>query len=56
MLFSEVAGLPTPNPRHAVSMAKFAGDMIREMKVVTTDLEKCLGPGTGNLLIRVGVS
>eukprot|EP00934_Nitzschia_sp_Nitz4_P005687 Nitzschia sp. Nitz4//scaffold314_size20990//18196//20845//NITZ4_008633-RA/size20990-augustus-gene-0.26-mRNA-1//-1//CDS//3329547476//5677//frame0 len=50
-----VAGLPTPNKDHAVTMAKFARDCSRKMGAVTAKMEILLGPDTGDLDIRIGL-
>lgn len=42
--------------QHAVTMAKFAKDILIETAIVTLKLEKRLGPGTSTLRVRVGVS
>jgi hypothetical protein len=51
-----VAGLPKPRRNHAVVMAKFAQEVLRAMKVATSELDSYLGPGTADLEIRIGVS
>lgn len=48
-------GLPDPNPRHAVTMARFARDCLHRMNDLTTHLEVDLGPDTGELELRVGL-
>jgi hypothetical protein len=40
---------------HAVTMAKFARDILVETAIVTLRLEKRLGPGTSTLKVRIGV-
>ena len=50
-----VVGLPEPRKNHAVIMAKFAADIRDKMHVLTFDLEKTLGPGTGDLRLRIGI-
>lgn len=50
-----VTGLPEPRKDHAVIMARFARDIHNVMAKVTIDLEKTLGPGTGELSLRVGM-
>jgi hypothetical protein len=54
--FATVTGLPEPRNDHAVVMVKFAKEMIQEMKIVTSNLETRLGPGTSSLGTRIGVS
>jgi hypothetical protein len=51
-----VSGLPEPRRDHAIVMARYAKEIICEMAVIATELETQLGPGTGSLAIRVGVS
>ena len=41
-----VCGLPDPRPDHAVVMAKFACECVREMSRLTQSLEIELGPDT----------
>jgi len=50
-----VAGLPKPQKKHAVIMARFARDCVQMTKYVTADLEVTLGPGTSELAMRVGL-
>ena len=50
-----VAGLPDPRPDHALVMAQFAEDCIEHVHALVMGLEKSLGPGTGDLDIRVGL-
>jgi hypothetical protein len=38
-----VAGLPTPNKRHATVMTRFAADCIAKMSELTAELEDTLG-------------
>lgn len=49
-----VCGLPHPNKKHALVMARFARDVSRRMNEMARKLEKDLGPGTGNLCMRIG--
>lgn len=51
-----VAGVPEPDPAHAVKMARFAWDCLAKMKELTQDLERQLGPGTGDLTMRFGLN
>jgi hypothetical protein len=37
-------------------MAKFATEIVRVMKVATSELDSKLGTGTADLAIRIGVS
>lgn len=50
-----VAGLPLPRKDHAVVMIRFARDIIRVMPSIKKHIERTLGPGAGDLAIRVGV-
>jgi class 3 adenylate cyclase len=50
-----VAGLPDPQPDHAVIMTRFAEDCIVRMRQVTFRLTDTMGPDTANLTIRVGL-
>ena len=50
-----VCGLPEPHKRHALKMARFAAACIDDMKNYTLKLELCLGPGTADLALRVGL-
>ena len=49
------AGLPTPRSDHALTMAKYARDCLSAFGRVTEQLERSLGPDTGDLSIRVGL-
>lgn len=49
----EVAGPPDPSTDHAVVLARFAKDILRELAVVTHELETQLGPGTGSRTMLV---
>ena len=40
---------------HAVVMVKFAADCLDAMNSLTRELELTLGPGTGNLSLRLGL-
>ena len=48
-------GIPEYRRDHAIAMVRFAKDCINSMKGSVRVLEKTLGPGTGNLGIRVGL-
>ncbi|KAL3917415.1 MAG: hypothetical protein SGILL_004724 [Bacillariaceae sp.] len=50
-----VSGLPEPRAKHAIAMAKFAVKCVERMKQLTRELELTLGPGTGDLCLRVGL-
>ena len=50
-----VCGLPDPRRDHAMAMARFARDCSNRMNELTRKLELVLGPGTGDLAIRVGL-
>jgi hypothetical protein len=51
-----VSGLPDPIPNHSEIMARFAHEILRIVRLVTTDLGPILGPGTSTIQMRVGVS
>ena len=48
-------GIPKPRKDHASALVHFAYEIILAMKAVTQQLEVTLGPGTGDLDLRVGV-
>ena len=50
-----VVGLPDPRKDHAVTMARFAREIMRKMVSVTKLLELTLGPGTADLKLRIGM-
>ncbi|KAL7570689.1 hypothetical protein ACA910_017813 [Epithemia clementina (nom. ined.)] len=50
-----VCGLPDPRKDHAAVMARFARDCMYRMEELTRKLEILLGPGTGDLGLRVGL-
>ena len=50
-----VTGLPEPRKDHAVIMARFAREIMKKMDIVTKVLELTLGPGTGDLKLRIGM-
>jgi len=50
-----VTGLPEPQERHAVIMARFAGECMLKLHEIVTDLEITLGPDTGDLSMRFGL-
>jgi class 3 adenylate cyclase len=50
-----VAGVPDPQKDHAVAMARFARDCMSKMNGLTKQLEVTLGPGTGDLSMRIGL-
>lgn len=50
-----VCGLPDPRKDHAVIMARFAMDCVKEMKILVSELEVELGPDTADLGLRVGL-
>eukprot|EP00934_Nitzschia_sp_Nitz4_P006525 Nitzschia sp. Nitz4//scaffold296_size27349//17842//21644//NITZ4_008200-RA/size27349-snap-gene-0.41-mRNA-1//-1//CDS//3329546273//6515//frame0 len=51
-----VAGLPEPQPDHVVRMCKFAQQCLMKFNTLTQELEKQLGPETGDLKLRLGLS
>jgi hypothetical protein len=50
-----VTGLPEPREDHAVAMARFAQAILEDMITVASGLVTKLGPGTSNLILRIGV-
>jgi len=50
-----VTGLPNPNERHAIIMARFAEACVEKFGEVTKKLEHQLGPDTADLGLRVGL-
>lgn len=48
-------GVPEPNSKHAVIMAKFASDCIKRMSEIVKELSVRLGPETESLKLRVGL-
>jgi class 3 adenylate cyclase len=50
-----VAGLPEAMKDHAVVMAKFASDIMKQVHKSTRKLEVSLGPDTGDLSLRIGL-
>lgn len=49
------AGVPEPRANHAVIMARFATDIMNRVRVVAHELEKTLGPETGDIDLRIGL-
>lgn len=50
-----VAGLPDPQPEHALIMCKFAQKCLHKFNDLSKELELSLGPGTADLGLRVGL-
>jgi Adenylate and Guanylate cyclase catalytic domain len=50
-----VCGLPEPKDNHASIVARFAFECMEKMGETTKELELSLGPGTGDLCLRVGL-
>lgn len=50
-----VSGLPEPRKDHAITMARFARDLLVTMNQLTSKLEVTLGPDTGDLAMRIGL-
>lgn len=48
-------GCPDPRNDHAVVAVRFARECIIQMQAVVSRLEVSLGPGTGDLNLRVGI-
>lgn len=49
------SGVPDTRKDHAVAVARFARDCMYKMSIITKDLEVSLGPGTGDLNMRIGI-
>jgi class 3 adenylate cyclase len=54
--YMAVTGLPNSQPDHAVRMAKYAQECLIVFDNLTRELEKDLGPATGSLMLRIGIS
>eukprot|EP00977_Amphora_coffeiformis_P018149 scaffold6242_cov168-Amphora_coffeaeformis.AAC.1 len=50
------AGVPEPEPAHAIKIVRFAWECMIKMREVTRELETQLGPGTGELNMRFGIN
>ncbi|CAB9515699.1 Receptor-type guanylate cyclase gcy [Seminavis robusta] len=50
-----VAGLPNPQPNHAVIMARFSNECRKKLEVLVRKLELKLGPDTTDLSMRFGL-
>ena len=50
-----VCGLPEARADHAPAMCRFAADILSRFRVLSKELEVKLGPGTGELGLRVGL-
>ena len=50
-----VTGLPEPDRRHAIRMAQFASDCLIVFQNTCHELERTLGPDTGELQLRIGL-
>lgn len=48
-------GLPAPQKDHVINMARFARNIREKMNSLSRDLELTLGPGTGDLMLRIGL-
>ena len=53
--YMAVTGLPNPDEKHAVNMARFAYQCLTSMKKIIVELEGVLGPGTSDLALRTGL-
>ncbi len=54
--YQVVAGIPEPQADHAVRMTKFAQECLSKFNSLTSEMEKQLGPETGDLKMRIGLS
>lgn len=50
-----VCGVPEKRREHAVIMTRFARDCMLVLPRITLELERFLGPGTGDLRMRFGL-
>jgi class 3 adenylate cyclase len=50
-----VTGLPEPQEKHAMIMARFASECMQQMNKIVRELEVSLGPDTGDLTMRFGL-
>jgi hypothetical protein len=50
-----VAGIPEPQSDHAIRMTKVAQEFLAKFSSLTAEMEKQLGPETGDLKIRMGL-
>ncbi|CAB9503571.1 Receptor-type guanylate cyclase gcy [Seminavis robusta] len=50
-----VCGLPHPNPKHALVMARFADDCQKKMQELVVSLSRHLGADTETLKLRIGM-
>lgn len=53
--YNAATGLPKPQRNHAIIMARFAGDIREKANAIFRDAELTLGPGTGDLMLRIGL-
>ena len=53
--YRAAAGVPEARQDHAVVMARFAAECVRDMQGRAQQLETSLGPDTGDLQIRIGL-
>lgn len=51
-----VTGLPDPQKKHALLMARFAQECMEKMAELVKRLETSLGPDTGDLSMRFGIN
>lgn len=47
-----VTGLPEPQGKHAINMARFAGEVMSKMNQLAAEMESSLGPDTADLTMR----
>lgn len=47
-----VTGLPDPQEKHAINMARFAGEIMAKMNQLASEMESSLGPDTADLTMR----
>ena len=55
-LLVAATGLPSPQPDHAIRMARFANDCMNSLReLIVWDLTDRLGPDTVDLAMRFGI-
>lgn len=54
--FNAATGLPEARTDHAVVMARFARDCLKEFQHLVREMEETLGPDTADLGLRVGLN
>lgn len=52
-VYVAATGIPRPQKDHAVRMARFASEVMRNMNSLTKELELVYGPDTGSLSLKI---